>query len=815
MLLSSRVHCPLQVLDRQTARNMKSALEASLSLAGIEEVGRSFRHRLFMFCTDEFSSNDLSQWAMQACRSGWLRVSTLCDIHKAATLQGKVFDLTGSCISSVINFALSMSAAGSVGKLQSYLSDIISSRFELKYGTPNLSQEAVDYREQVLNLYLEIPSDFAINTADAVASRQRLRYTQKLRQREILKLFFNGDVRDCEHITHWAPQGQYTDSDHALSVFLQFVVPTLIPHACPIFPRNRWVGADSAIDYLGLLAGLHGLLKPLIDAYCGKTEAAGDNEGEVGEERDCGWDCIADLEKGPHAAGEPVPDGSGGEMPFLEEALVPAEVGGGGVGPEPGSGDKDDAGFDWHTYHKQLKTSVADWVRQVDGPSPAAQLALMRQYMSPVLKMLTAFLYISSKRWSRDQHCKSAKGMPRQYRMLLAHECSEPKKLLATSLDLLGKPPVALPMDDWRQDVSTLCFCMLSRLACGAHQLFIWRLRKYPYALMSSLNGEAAAAEVFNQKRCLQDELTHALCSEFCSETQFCSQDCRDFVQALALLAETDIGAIERQHTIGRKIILSRSMTRPVALRTLSADFLLRQSSQWNTDSFSFLYFDSDSIVKKLKRRQQRNRKPKKAQKPRRGGGGAFRAFLSETTAGRKATKYSWRRAAREYRNLSPEQRAYYKEVGALATQSHKRGFHSFGKRVASGGGKASESGLNMGGASSGRPDSTRFSSSTSNQLVLFDPKRQVKELLSKIHKTGSAVRKQAVESREEDLETMSSFLDRWNSSKQLACVPRLPECRPPSKSGATSYLPKPSSVPWMEWIPPADQFAQANVADV
>ena len=370
-------------------------------------------------------------------------------------------------------------------------------------------------------------------------------------------------------------------------------------------------------------------------------------------------------------------------------------------------------------------------------------------------------------------------------------------------------------MDDWRQDVSTVCFCMISRLACGAHQLFIWRLRKYPYALMSSLNGGAEAAKVFNQRWCLKDELTQALCEAFPSDLEFSSEDCLEVIQALAILAETDIGAIERQHTIGRKIILSRSMTRPVALRTLSADFLLRQSCQCNTDSFSYLYFDSDSIIKKLQRRQRRNKKPKKRQKARRGGGGSFRAFLSETTRGTKASKYSWKRAAREYRNLSPEQKAYYKELGALGTESHKRGYHSFGKPVRPepqrSGGMASL--LSIGSASSGHHDSLG-SSPLPDQLSLFDPKLKVKELLSKIHTAGSAVRKQAVESREKDLETVSSFLDGGSVSKPLSNVPHLPECRFSSECGATSYLPKPSSVPWMEWVPPADQFAQARATE-
>ena len=52
-----------------------------------------------------------------------------------------------------------------------------------------------------------------------------------------------------------------------LECFEIHVVPSLIPHACPMFPRSRWTRADVAVDWCGLLANIHSLLKVVVKPW--------------------------------------------------------------------------------------------------------------------------------------------------------------------------------------------------------------------------------------------------------------------------------------------------------------------------------------------------------------------------------------------------------------------------------------------------------------------------------------------------------------------------------------------------------------------
>lgn len=473
LLLTGYVPTPLQVLDRQTAQNLKQALDASMNIPGLEETAAAFSSRAFLFCADEFSANGLTQFGMQATRPGWLRMSTLCDIHKGSTVQGRVFDLTGPAISAVINFALSMQAAGSVGKLQALLSDLLSARFELQVGdtnTPFLNPNAAAHNKAVLDLYLSVPDHFTLKTADAVSSKARLRYTQRQRQRSIIEYFCNGDFRDTSKIIHWAEPGQYSSFDEALQTFLKYMVPALIPCACPIFPRSRWFGADAALDFVGLLCSVHSLFLPLVEAWAGRDIAPqpapatqSDDDGD-----DAGWDLA------PRKPAPVLPD----------QANESAKQGDPEGDEAAGAGGSD--GFAWHAYHMKLKTSVVDWLRlgaRNVGPSSEGQIALMRQYMAPVLRLMTSLLYVSSKKWTKEQLRCEADGGQREFRVLKAFEAVETLSLLKECLRLLKCSPLVLPEADWKQDNNVLCFTMLSRLGCATHQLLLWRRRKYPYAL--------------------------------------------------------------------------------------------------------------------------------------------------------------------------------------------------------------------------------------------------------------------------------------------------------------------------------------------
>ncbi len=64
------------------------------------------------------------------------------------------------------------------------------------------------------------------------------------------------------------------------------------------------------------------------------------------------------------------------------------------------------------------------------------------------------------------------------------------------------------------------------------------------------------------------------------------------------------------------------------------------------------------------------------------GGGGAFRAFLHCVLAGTKFNKENLKAAARQYRQLSDEEMAYYRNLGTGATVAWQHGFNSFGERI-------------------------------------------------------------------------------------------------------------------------------------
>ena len=844
LMLSGRIPTPLQVLDRQTAQNMCYASDYNLQqLPGLENVTGQFRQRTLMFSTDEFSSNDLAQFCMQAKRPGWSRVSTLCDIHKASTCQGRVFDISGPAISAVINFALSATGAGSLGKLRCLLSDAVSSRFKLKIGDPHLSEEAIAYKEQVMELFLKIPSSFAVMTSSTVSSKQKTRYSQKMRQREVLGFWLNSDIRDKNEIIFWAKPGQFQSEDEALQCFLKHIIPALLPCSPPLFPRNRWFGSDAALDFTGLLSAIHGLLEPLVVSWCGpgtrKTEATPNilDFDQLLALDDDGWDFDSELPRVESGNGQSNqgPDNMPGGHASESMALVSFEDGADGAIPsgagqdrdnqkeqeQGGEGDGKDGKkeFDWHKWNQQLRTSVADWIADTTGPTHTCQLALMRQFLSPILTLMVHLLYVSSKKWSRDQLSKSAKGQPRLYRLLLAHECEEAKHLIRTGMNLFKVGPVALPPEDWNQDVNVLCFTMISRLICSVHQLFIWRLRKYPYALFAALRGEGAAAVVFRDKRCLQDEVTQRLCSEFDSEAAFCSPSCLDIIRTLGILGDTDIGAIERQHAISRKIIQARSVTHAVALATLSADFMLRQTSQHKTDVFTYLYFDCDNVVRKLKRQQQRNAKKQKDRKrKRRGGGGAYRAFLADVSKGKKATPWQWQRLAAQYRSLGPEQKELYKAVGALGTTSHRAGFKAFGvgtkkaKRKVAEQRKLTDSNLHL-SAPPPAAVATDIELGQEGRLVLFDPDKYLKEKFAIVKLSGHEVHRQVSEAREHDVSAISSFLAGTSCLGEPPSLQGFQEPKPNSNPQSShSILPMPSSLPWMEWVPPADVFAQVQL---
>ena len=329
----------------------------------------------------------------------------------------------------------------------------------------------------------------------------------------------------------------------------------------------------------------------------------------------------------------------------------------------------------------------------------------------------------------------------------------------------------------------------------------------------------------------MQDEVTRKFCSSFVSEDAFCSADLEAMVLALATLVETDIGAIERQHAISRRMIHTRVQTHALSLQALSADFLLRQNIQRATDAFSYQYFDSSSMVKHLARQQRKQlkqqRKRVKKQGNKRGGGGGYRAFLSINTKGQKGSKASWSIAGRNWRALSAEEKAYFYEVGAAATASHRQGFEAFGSKqrakkivpktqrclgpaLDEAAGPASFDILSSSAAASSEALVAVPSHNPDSALQLFDPVQILKDKIGEARLESSLMASKTRETREGELSAIADFLA-GDSEARSASMALLPGAFHGVDGAACAYAPRPSTLPWFEWSPPADLFGQAQ----
>jgi hypothetical protein len=237
---------------------------------------------------DRYAANGRTETAMQCEDMSWDRLQLPCDVHKVCSVAGKQFELVSDSISALINCALCLAEVGATAGLQSALLQIFSDRLLIYEGEPP-EGAILQHRTDVYDLFLSIPKTAASKLFTNTLARKRRR------QRIILSRFLNHDL-ESSLIIHWCGQGcgcgrqpnnnnnsdnnngnnnnnnnddnnSNNNSDNngdfsrqlTLAAFEQYVVPALIPGACPKFPRGKWTRTELSADWAGLLAAHHGL----------------------------------------------------------------------------------------------------------------------------------------------------------------------------------------------------------------------------------------------------------------------------------------------------------------------------------------------------------------------------------------------------------------------------------------------------------------------------------------------------------------------------------------------------------------------------
>eukprot|EP00959_Pyramimonas_sp_CCMP1952_P106586 2228664-Pyramimonas_sp.AAC.1 len=145
-------------------------------------------------------------------------------------------DITGS-----VNCALSLRHGPAMNVFRQFLRDVVKARLSPIHHAP--PPDAVSYRKYCINLFMQ---------GGANAYQKQL----------LLSVLPNGDWRKHDRVEFYCSQefldrvGKEKISD-VIARGLVFALSSSQPH---LWPRNRWLSADLAVEEPGRIEAVHGLL---------------------------------------------------------------------------------------------------------------------------------------------------------------------------------------------------------------------------------------------------------------------------------------------------------------------------------------------------------------------------------------------------------------------------------------------------------------------------------------------------------------------------------------------------------------------------
>lgn len=260
----SELPTALKAVHSTNGLNTLACLKDTLDrVPGFHQFGleQGFKFCIRHTCSDSYSANFAALRGLEHETPGWTSLHGLCDVHKLYTATKTAMSTVDHDISGVLNLALALGEAGSLGKLRKILSRTLGNNLLITFGTPpveNKDSMAYTYRKELFDLFLP--------TVGVDCARVRL----NKQRRYILEYFLNGELfsHDICHVCKW---GCCSTPDQTWKYFGSYVSWALLPCGLHRFPRSRWTEWDKSLDWVGLLAGVHGLFqRVLVEFLTGK-----------------------------------------------------------------------------------------------------------------------------------------------------------------------------------------------------------------------------------------------------------------------------------------------------------------------------------------------------------------------------------------------------------------------------------------------------------------------------------------------------------------------------------------------------------------
>ena len=273
------------------------------------------------------------------------------------------------------------------------------------------------------------------------------------------------------------------------------MVAIIAGRMCVLFPRSRWAKLDDALDWVGVLTEMHGLLQTSYRLWYKK---------------------VTGRNPPPMSAG-----GAGGVGAFDHAALVDADVDHDlpDLVPDPADAEADPVDA---AAEDERAAAVGDAVPEKSAaekskdrnagikfasiPNLRSVCTSLRMVCTPMFDFMHSSLDQGGARWERLQYAKATKGLPREYRatnaaqLKLEGRASEDLRILATDvskwevISLAGRN-VAFQNDQFK---------LISTVGCGISHKHTRLHTNFPIEAFPWVFSQKNLSEHFDEITCKQ-----------------------------------------------------------------------------------------------------------------------------------------------------------------------------------------------------------------------------------------------------------------------------------------------------------------------
>ncbi len=634
LLVSGKVPCPLQCVDRTTAENLLKCQLEHESQVPLDMLSKSFDFCVCLPCTDRAPENIACEKGMMKLQERFIKTHTYCTVHKASTCQKQTVSLIKGHQSGLLAVALCMMQAGSRNTLRRLLKELLKERLQIRIGEP----QAVEYRNAVYDLWLggkDISS--AVPCTSIKDNALKKSYVLRQRQRAILNHYCNGNLQENGVVVFMTKEYTVNLHEHILQAYDTYVIPALLPHKCPYFNPSKFLGIEEALCWVGLLCAHHQLFVPLMQKFCGHKAKPLQ-----------GLDDLTASNKWAGLLGRCAADGPLGQPDDIDWV-------------EPDEPDEETAGpagqskLDWHEQCKAKLKKALSWSMA----HPGRAVFIMMICLKPLLQLMQSYMHLSSDLWDHEQEAAKAKGKPRSFRVVELLQAKQITRFMEDLSKSCHFASPALPVGECTSAVRACMFRMLMRAGAIVHQLLFVPHQNCPFRLFSALQDPTPVLET---PPCMRDNLMKGFLQRFPSAEMIVSDVAQHVLATLAEFVQVDILRIEALHATSRRLINIRSLqTWSLAMSNMNAEWLIRRLVILR-QKFTDVQDDRKGASKRVN---------KNAKMKRKGHGASWNAFVSRQCQGQKLSSSLLKAVSLKYKAAKAEKNSEWeicRQMGEITT---------------------------------------------------------------------------------------------------------------------------------------------------